>query len=205
MLIIGIGGGTGSGKTTVAKRIIDKVGESRCALLPMDNYYRDMSHLVFEERKRVNYDHPDIIEHELLKEHLLKLLDGQVISLPCYDFVNYVRLKETIEFPPRDVVIVEGIFALYYEDIRKLYALSVYVDAEDDIRFIRRLKRDIRDRGRTVDSVIEQYLQTVKPMHDAYVEPTKRKADIIVPKGGHNEKAIEVVVNYIFKRLENGV
>ncbi len=203
MLIIGIGGGTGSGKTTVAKRIIEKVGLERCALLPMDNYYRDMSHLPLEERRKVNYDHPDVIEHELLKEHLLSLLQRKTILLPTYDFVNYVRLSDTVSFPPKDVIIVEGIFALYYEDIRTLYALSVYVDAEDDIRFIRRLKRDIKERGRTVDSVVEQYLQTVKPMHDAYVEPTKRKADIIVPKGGHNEKAIEVVVNYIFKRLES--
>ncbi|AEH51956.1 uridine kinase [Pseudothermotoga thermarum] len=203
MLIIGIGGGTGSGKTTVAKKIIEKVGEERCGLIPMDNYYRDMSHLPLEERRKVNYDHPDVIEHELLKEHLLQLLEGKTIFLPCYDFVNYVRLPKTIVFTAKDVVIVEGIFALYYEDIRSLYALSIYVDAEDDIRFIRRLRRDIKERGRTVDSVIEQYLQTVKPMHDAYVEPTKRKADIIVPKGGYNEKAIEVIVNYIFKRLES--
>jgi uridine kinase len=202
MLLIGIGGGTGSGKTTVANKIIKKVGQQKCALLPMDNYYRDMSHLTFEERKKINYDHPNVIEHELLKEHLENLLKGYSVEIPTYDFVNYVRKKEQIHFSPKNVIIVEGIFALYYEEISRLYGLSVYVDAESDIRFIRRLMRDVKERGRTMESVINQYLETVKPMHDAHVEPTKRKADIIVPKGGYNDKAIEVVVNYIFKELE---
>jgi len=202
LLLIGIGGGTGSGKTTVARKIIQKVGVDKCVLLPMDNYYKDMSHLPFEERKKINYDHPDVIEYELLRSHLELLLEGTSVEIPTYDFVNYIRKPETLHFPPKDVVIVEGIFALYYDQIYKLYGLSVYVDAESDIRFIRRLRRDVRERGRTMESVIDQYLQTVKPMHDAYVEPTKRRADIIVPKGGHNDKAIEVVVNYIFKKLE---
>lgn len=202
MLLIGIGGGTGSGKTTVARKIIQKVGVDRCVLLPMDNYYKDMSHLPIEERRKINYDHPDVIEYELLKDHLELLLKGKPVEIPTYDFATYVRKPETLYFPPKDVVIVEGIFALYYDQIYKLYGLSVYVDAESDIRFIRRLKRDVRERERTMDSVIDQYLQTVKPMHDAYVEPTKRRADIIVPKGGYNDKAIEVVVNYIFKKLE---
>ncbi|MEJ5229168.1 MAG: uridine kinase [Pseudothermotoga sp.] len=199
---MGIGGGTGSGKTTVARRIIQKVGSEKCALLPMDNYYKDMSHLPLEERKKVNYDHPDVIEYNLLRQHLELLINDNPVEIPTYDFVSYVRKEETIHFPPKDVIIVEGIFALYYDEIYTLYGLSVYVDAESDIRFIRRLRRDVRERGRTMESVIEQYLQTVKPMHDAYVEPTKRRADIIVPKGGHNDKAIEVVVNYIFKKLE---
>ncbi len=202
MLLIGIGGGTGSGKTTVAHKIIQRVGADKCVLLPMDNYYRDMSHLAFEERKKINYDHPDVIEYELLQAHLESLLKGTPVEIPTYDFVTYVRKPETLYFPPKNVVIVEGIFALYYDHIYKLYGLSVYVDAESDIRFIRRLNRDVRERGRTMESVIDQYLQTVKPMHDAYVEPTKRRADIIVPKGGYNDKAVEVVVNYIFKKME---
>lgn len=202
MILIGIGGGTGSGKTTVAKRIVQALGEDNCAILPMDNYYKDMSHIPLEERKKLNYDHPDVIEHELLVEHIQRLLRGEPVRIPTYDFVTYTRRPETVEFTPKRVVLVEGIFALYYDGLRKLYELSIYVDAESDIRFIRRMMRDIRERGRSVESVVNQYLSTVKPMHDAYVEPTKRYADIIVPKGGYNDRAIEVVVNYITKRLE---
>ncbi|MDI6863521.1 MAG: uridine kinase, partial [Pseudothermotoga sp.] len=195
MVLIGIGGGTGSGKTTVAKRIVHSLGEERCAILPMDNYYKDMSHLPIEERRLVNYDHPDVIEHRLLVEHLRKLLHGEAVQIPTYDFVTYTRKVETLNFVPKKVILVEGIFALYYEELRELYELSLYVDTESDIRFIRRLMRDVKERGRSVESVVNQYLRTVKPMHDAYVEPTKRYADIIVPKGGHNDRAIEVVVN----------
>ncbi|MGB9790764.1 MAG: uridine kinase [Thermotoga caldifontis] len=202
MILIGIGGGTGSGKTTVARRIVQSLGEERCAILPMDNYYKDMSHLPLEERRKMNYDHPDVIEHQLLVEHVRRLLQGETVRIPTYDFVTYTRKFETIEFAPKQVILIEGIFALYYEELRRLYELSIYVDAESDIRFIRRLMRDIKERGRTVESVVNQYLGTVKPMHDAYVEPTKRYADIIVPKGGYNDRAIEVVVNYITKKLE---
>ncbi len=197
MHIIGIGGGTGSGKTTVARRIVEIIGDENAGILPLDNYYRDMSHLPMEERKKQNYDHPDMIEHELLVEHLRDLLRGKAIEIPTYDFKTYSRGKETIRFEPKDFVIVEGIFALYYDELVELYDLSIYVDTEDDIRFIRRLKRDIKERGRDVDSVINQYLETVKPMHDAYVEPTKKRADIIIPRGGFNEKAIQVIVRYL--------
>ncbi|WP_448523658.1 uridine kinase [Pseudothermotoga sp.] len=202
MVLIGIGGGTGSGKTTVARRIVQSLGEEKCAILPMDNYYKDMSHLPIEERRLLNYDHPDVIEHRMLVEHLQKLLHGETVQIPTYDFVTYTRKPDAVNFVPKRVVLVEGIFALYYEELRKLYELSLYVDAESDIRFIRRLMRDMNERGRSVKSVVNQYLSTVKPMHDAYVEPTKRYADIVVPKGGHNDRAIEVVVNYITKRLE---
>ena len=202
--VIGVGGGTGSGKTTVAKRIAQMVGENRCSILPLDNYYRDMSHLPLEERKKQNYDHPDMIEHELLEKHLRDLLDGKVVEVPTYDFATYTRKEETITLSPKPFVIVEGIFALYYDDLVDLYDLAIYVDTEDDIRFIRRLKRDIKERGRSVDSVIEQYLSTVKPMHDAYVEPTKKRADIIVPRGGFNEKAIQVIVRYMMDRMNDG-
>ena len=202
--VIGVGGGTGSGKTTVAKRIAQMVGENRCSILPLDNYYRDMSHLPIEERKKQNYDHPDMIEHELLEKHLKDLLSGETVEVPTYDFATYTRRKDTIKLSPKPFVIVEGIFALYYDDLIDLYDLAIYVDTEDDIRFIRRLKRDIKERGRSVDSVIEQYLSTVKPMHDAYVEPTKKHADIIVPRGGFNEKAIQVIVRYMMDRMNDG-
>ncbi|MCD6450144.1 MAG: uridine kinase [Thermotogaceae bacterium] len=202
MYIIGIGGGTGSGKTTVANRIFELLGQENCAILPMDNYYRDMSHLPMEERKKQNYDHPNMIEHELLEKHLKKLLAGETVKVPTYSFSTYTREKETTTLTPKHFLIVEGIFALYYDGLLKLYDLAIYVDAEDDIRFIRRLKRDIEERGRNVESVIEQYLSTVKPMHDAYVEPTKKNADIIIPKGGFNEKAIQVVVRYMMEKMK---
>ena len=203
MYVIGIGGGTGSGKTTVAKRIADLLGKGRCTILPLDNYYKDMSHLPIEERRKQNYDHPNMIEYELLVRHVKDLLNGKSVKVPIYDFTTYTRGSETMTISPKPFVIVEGIFALYYDELVELYDLAIYVDAEDDIRFIRRLRRDIKKRGRTVDSVIEQYLSTVKPMHDAYVEPTKKRADIIIPRGGFNEKAIQVIVRYMMDRISS--
>lgn len=201
MFIIGIGGGTGSGKTTVAQKINEIIGESNSVILPMDNYYKDMSHVPFEERKKYNYDHPDMIEFSLLVDHLKELLDGKSIKLPEYDFAQYTRTGNFTLLDPKPVIIIEGIFALYYEELRKFYDLSIFVDAESDVRFIRRLERDIKERGRTIDSVINQYLNMVKPMHDAYVEPSKKYADLIIPRGGFNEKAINVVVEFIFKKM----
>ncbi|MBO8160485.1 MAG: uridine kinase [Thermosipho sp. (in: Bacteria)] len=201
MFVIGIGGGTGSGKTTVANKINEIIGKENCVILPMDNYYRDMSHIPFEERKKYNYDHPDMIEHTLMIKHLEDLIKGKSIELPEYDFSQYTRTGTFIKLESKPVIIVEGIFALYYEDLRKFYDLSIFVDAENDVRFIRRLDRDIKERGRTIDGVIEQYLNLVKPMHDAYVEPTKKYADLIIPRGGFNEKAINVVVEFIFKKM----
>lgn len=201
MFIIGIGGGTGSGKTTVAQKINEIIGESNSVILPMDNYYKDMSHVPFEERKKYNYDHPDMIEFSLLVDHLKELLDGKSIKLPEYDFAKYTRTGNFTLLVPKPVIIIEGIFALYYEELRKFYDLSIFVDAESDVRFIRRLERDIKERGRTIDSVINQYLNMVKPMHDAYVEPSKKYADLIIPRGGFNEKAINVVVEFIFKKM----
>ncbi|SHH18825.1 uridine kinase [Thermosipho atlanticus] len=201
MFIIGIGGGTGSGKTTVANKINEIIGKENCIILPMDNYYRDMSHIPLEERKKYNYDHPDMIEYTLMIGHLEQLISGKSIDLPEYDFTQYTRTGNFVKLEPKSVIIVEGIFALYYDDLRKFYNLSIFVDAESDVRFIRRLERDIKERGRTIESVINQYLNLVKPMHDAYVEPTKKYADLIIPKGGFNEKAIDVVVEFIFKKL----
>lgn len=202
MFVIGLGGGTGSGKTTVARKLKEKLIPKSCEILPMDNYYKDMSHIDLEKRRTLNYDHPDIIEYKLLQSHLKSLLSGKTVKIPTYDFVSYVRKPEKILFNPPEVIIVEGIFALYYEDICSLYDLSVYVDAESDIRFIRRLMRDVNERERAMQSVVDQYVETVKPMHDAYVEPTKRRADIIIPKGGFNNKAIDVVVSFVLNKLD---
>lgn len=197
MFIILIGGGTGSGKTTVSKKIIENFGEDKCIMLPMDNYYKDMSHIPLEERRKYNYDHPDMIEHTLIVRHIKELLTGKPIELPMYDFTQYTRTGDSVSIEPKPILIIEGIFALYYEELRALADLKLFIDAESDERFIRRLQRDIFERGRTIESVIDQYLTTVKPMHDAYVEPTKKYADIIIPHGGYNEKAISVVVEFI--------
>jgi len=197
MYIILIGGGTGSGKTTVAKRIMESIGPNKCVMLPMDNYYKDMSHIPIEERRKYNYDHPDMIEHTLIVKHVKELLTGKSIELPDYDFAQYTRANTSVRIEPKPILLIEGIFALYYDELRALADLKIYVDTEGDERFIRRLQRDIFERGRTIESVINQYLNTVKPMHDAYVEPTKKHADIIIPRGGYNEKAIEVVVEYV--------
>ncbi|ABS60318.1 MULTISPECIES: uridine kinase [Fervidobacterium] len=197
MYIILIGGGTGSGKTTVTRKIMERIGNEKCVMLPMDNYYRDMSHIPLEERKKYNYDHPDMIEHTLIVRHVKELLSGKSINLPDYDFAQYTRTQNFTIIEPKPILLIEGIFALYYEELRALADLKIFVDTEGDERFIRRLQRDIFERGRTIESVIQQYLSTVKPMHDAYVEPTKKHADIIIPKGGYNEKAIDVVVEFV--------
>ncbi len=201
MYIVLIGGGTGSGKTTVARKIQESLDDNSCAYIPMDNYYKDMSHLPIEERRKLNYDHPDMIEHKLIIRHLKELLTGKPAELPGYDFAQYIRTNETTTITPKPIIIVEGIFALYYDELNSLADLKVFVDTESDERFIRRLQRDIFERGRTIESVINQYLNTVKPMHDNYVEPTKKKADIIIPRGGYNEKAINVIIEHIKSEL----
>jgi len=197
LYIVLIGGGTGSGKTTVARKIMEELGSEKCEMLPMDNYYKDMSHVPLEERKKYNYDHPDMIEHTLIVKHVKELLSGKPIDLPEYDFAQYTRTGTTTKIYPKPILLIEGIFALYYDELRALADLKIFVDTESDERFIHRLQRDIFERGRTIESVIKQYLTTVKPMHDAYVEPTKKHADIIIPRGGYNEKAINVVVEFI--------
>lgn len=201
MYIILIGGGTGSGKTTVTNKIIERLGNDNCVILPMDNYYKDMGHVPLEERKKYNYDHPDMIEHTLMVRHVKALLSGKNVELPEYDFAQYTRSGSTITISPRPILLIEGIFALYYEELRAIADLKIFVDAEGDERFIRRLQRDLFERGRSIESVIYQYLNTVKPMHDAYVEPSKRHADIIIPRGGYNEKAINVVAEFVQSML----
>ncbi len=202
-IVIGIAGGTGSGKTTVAGRIADVVGSEKIVVIPQDMYYRDQSHLPIEERARINYDHPSAFDTPLLVKHIRMLKQGLPIERPTYDFVTHTRSPEVVRVEPRDVIIVEGILVLHYQELRDLMDIKIYVDTPDDIRFIRRLQRDTAERGRTIDSVIHQYLTTVRPMHMEFVEPSKQFADVIIPEGGYNEIAIEMVVSTILRRLED--
>lgn len=196
IMFIGIAGGTGSGKTTVAHNIKEKIGED-ILILDMDSYYKDNSHIPFEERLKINYDHPDAFDIPLLKSHIEALLRGEMVKKPIYSFVEYTRLKDYEEIKPKRIIILEGIFALFFEELRKLMDIKIYVDTDADIRLIRRLLRDIKERGRTIDSVIKQYTEVVRPMHIQFVEPTKRFADIIIPEGGFNIVAVDVVVSRI--------
>jgi uridine kinase len=193
-IVIGVAGGTGSGKTTVAETILDRVGRDRIAYLQHDSYYKDRSHLPPEERANVNFDHPDALESTLLAQHLTFLKRGQAVEVPLYDFTAHIRKDETARVEPRSVILVEGILILAEKALRDLMDIRIYVDTDSDIRFIRRLKRDITERGRTMDSVIRQYIETVRPMHLEFVEPSKRYADIIVPEGGFNVAAIDMIV-----------
>lgn len=193
-VMIGIAGGTGSGKTTVANRILSSLAPGRVAYLPQDAYYRDQGHLPLEERRKVNYDHPLAFDTELFLSHVRELLAGHPVEVPVYSFETYTRTARTMLLEPRDVVIVEGILVLENQRLRDLLDIKVYVDADPDVRFIRRLLRDIKERGRTMESVVAQYLSVVRPMHLQFVEPTKRYADLIVPEGGHNNVAIDILV-----------
>ena len=193
-LVIGVAGGSGSGKTTVSRAILDRVGSERIAFLQHDAYYYDLSHLTFEKRRKVNFDHPDAFDNDLFLTHVDRLVQGQTVESPKYDFAHYVRLPQVIEIEPRPVVLLEGILIFTDAALRKRMDIKLFVDAESDMRFIRRLRRDIRDRKRSVDSVIEQYQKTVRPMHLEFVEPSKRYADIIIPRGGLNAIAIDMVV-----------
>ncbi len=193
-IIIGVAGGTGSGKTTVAQEILQRVGPDRIAYIQHDSYYRDQSHLPFHERAKVNYDHPDSLESELLVEHLKQLRAGRPVEVPIYDFTTHTRRPETRRVEPRRVILVEGILIFADRALREMMDVKIFVDTDPDIRFIRRLQRDIRERGRTMESVIEQYLSTVRPMHMEFVEPSKRYADVIIPEGGFNVVALDMVV-----------
>ena len=193
-LVIGIAGGTGSGKTTVAQVILQRVGANRISFLPHDAYYLDLRHLPLEERARVNFDHPDSLESDLLVEHIHRLKEWQSIHLPVYDFTRHSRTEKTILVEPRRVILVEGILIFYEAALRKLFDVKIFVDTDPDIRFIRRLQRDISERGRTTESVVRQYLNTVRPMHLEFVEPSKRYADVIIPEGGLNTVALDMVI-----------
>jgi uridine kinase len=195
--IIGVAGGSSSGKTTVSQRIQAMVGPTHLAYLQHDSYYRDHSDLTPAERAFVNYDHPDSLETSLLIEHLQQLRQGQAVAAPMYDFATYTRRPETHKIEPASIILVEGILIFVEKALRDLMNIRIYVDTDADIRFIRRLQRDVQERGRTVDSVIEQYLATVRPMHLEFVEASKRYADIIVPEGGENRVAMEMIVSRI--------
>jgi uridine kinase len=193
-LVIGIAGGTGSGKTTVANVIIDRVGANHIALLPHDAYYKDLAHLPPAQRASINFDHPDSLETSLLIEQIKQLKTYQSIQLPVYDFKTHSRTQKTIQIDPQPVILVEGILILAEPGLRKLFDVKIFVDTDADIRFIRRLERDIAERGRTSTSVIKQYMETVRPMHLEFVEPSKRYADVIIPEGGLNAVAMDMVV-----------
>jgi uridine kinase len=196
-LVIGVAGGSGSGKTTVVRRIVESIGDAEVTVLEHDRYYRDRNDLRLEERAALNYDHPDSLETDLLVQHVLELREGRQVEVPVYDFARFARRPETDAARPRKAIIVEGILIFADAALRGLMDIKVFVDADDDTRFIRRLQRDITDRGRTVGSVIEQYLGTVKPMHLEFVEPSKRYADLIIPLGGHNTVAIDMLLTLI--------
>ena len=196
-VVIGVAGGSGSGKTTVVRRIVESIGAEQVTVLEHDRYYRDRSALRLEERAALNYDHPDALETDLLVRHLVELRAGRPIQLPVYDYTTYTRRPTTEPVEPRKAIIVEGILIFVDAALRVLMDVKVFVDTDDDTRFIRRLKRDVAERGRTMESVIEQYLGTVKPMHLEFVEPSKRYADIIVPQGGHNTVAIDMLLTLI--------
>ena len=200
-LFIGIAGGSGSGKSTVARNLAHALHAGSVAFIDMDAYYRNYAHLAFEERRKINWDHPDAIDWDLLVDQLGRLAAGESIDKPVYDFVAHLRSDRTIVVPPAQVVVVDGILLFTDARIRELCDVKVFVDADADVRLIRRIRRDIAKRGRPLEEVIDQYLTTVQPMHLQFVEPSKRYADVIVPRGGHNPVAIEMIVAKIQRRL----
>ncbi|MFC4769010.1 uridine kinase [Effusibacillus consociatus] len=197
MLVIGIAGGSGSGKTTVAHAVVNKLGDENVALISQDSYYADLSHLSPEQKQHINYDHPDSFDNHLLVQHLKSLREGQPIEVPTYDFSTHSRTNKTLHVPSKPVVVIEGILILAAPELRNQMDIKVFVDTDPDVRILRRVMRDINERGRTLESVHEQYLTTVKPMHEAFVEPSKRYADLIIPEGGQNEIAIDLLTSLI--------
>ncbi len=201
-IVIGVTGGSGSGKTSVSRAIFDHFSGHSILLLEQDFYYKDQSHLSFEERLKTNYDHPFAFDTDLLIKHVEDLINFKAIDKPVYDYAKHTRSDQIIHQEPKEVIIIEGILILDDPRLRELMDIKVYVDTDDDIRIIRRIKRDIEERGRTLDSVIEQYLNVVKPMHNQFVEPTKRYADIIIPEGGRNQVAIDLMTTKIHSIID---
>lgn len=201
MLIVGIAGGTGSGKTTVVKKVMEKLSNEQVVVIPQDAYYKDNGHIPLEERQKINFDHPDSLEFTLLIDHLEKLRQGQTIEMPIYSYLTCLRSKETIPVKPARVVVVEGIMILCDSRLRNMFDIKVFVDADADDRLGRVIQRDIVERGRSVMAVLERYLETVKPSHLQFIEPSKRYADIIIPGGGDNQVGIGVLVSIIEKHL----
>ena len=201
MLVIGIAGGTGSGKTTVVNQIIQELPEGEVCVISQDSYYKDTSHLLFDERTKINFDHPKAIDFDLLVAHLKELKKGNAIEQPIYSFIEHNRTKETITMHPKKVIIVEGILILTHTDIRELFDIKLYVYADSDERLIRRLRRDMSERGRDLDEVINRYQNTLKPMHQQFIEPTKEFADIIIPNNRYNTVAVDLIRKIINQRL----
>lgn len=201
MYIIGIAGGTGSGKTTVVRKIIESLEGEDIALIPQDSYYNDTTNLTMDERKKINFDHPDAFDWKLITEQIQSLRNGKSIEQPTYSYIESNRQKETIHVEPCEVIIIEGIMALWNKKLRNLMDLKIFVDADDDERLIRVIKRDTKERGRTTQMCIDRYLDVLKPMHQEFIEPTKRFADLIIPQGGKNEKAIDIMRTYVLHRL----
>ncbi len=202
-IVIGVAGGTGSGKTTVSNQILQRVGAEHITYIPHDAYYRDHGHLPPRQRDQVNYDHPDSLETELLIEHLRELRAGRAVEIPVYDFTTHTRTQQTRRVEPAPVIMVEGILVFVEPVLRELFDVKLYVDTDADVRFIRRLRRDVQDRGRSVESVCEQYLSTVRPMHLEFIEPSKRYADVIIPEGGLNTVAIDLIATKVRHVLEH--
>jgi len=201
MLVIGIAGGTGSGKTTVVKQIIDELPKDEVCVISQDSYYNDTSDMLFEERKKINFDHPKAIDFDLLVSHLKELKKGHSIEQPIYSFVEHNRIKETVTTSPKKVIIVEGILILTHPDIRELFDIKLYVHADSDERLIRRLRRDMAERGRDLEEVLNRYQTTLKPMHQQFIEPTKEYADIIIPNNRYNTVAVDLIRKIINQRL----
>lgn len=205
MIIIGIAGGTGSGKTTVVRKIVNSLAPGEVVLLPQDSYYKDSSHVPAELRQQINFDHPDAFDWLLLLQHIQMLKEGKSIEQPVYHYQTSSRLAETIHVEPRPVIIIEGILALCDPDLRNMMDLKIFVDADPDKRLIRVIQRDVVERGRTAEAVMERYTRVLKPMHQQFIEPTKRYADLIIPEGGSNEIAIHILKMYIEKHLHHEV
>lgn len=197
MYIIGIAGGTGSGKTTVVKKIMKALEGESVAVIPQDSYYNDNTHLTMDERRLINYDHPDAFDWDLMYQQISALRTGKSIEQPTYDYITSNRMSETIHITPCKVIIIEGIMALYHTNLRELMDLKIFVDTDADVRLIRNILRDTVERGRTPEMVIERYLKVLKPMHEQFIEPTKKYADLIIPEGGSNIQAIDLIKSYI--------
>lgn len=201
MYIIGIAGGTGSGKTTVVSKIQEALGDERIAVIPQDSYYNSNWDLTMEERRKVNYDHPDAFDWKLLRQQIQELRAGKAIEQPTYDYITSSRQQKTVHVEPCEVVIIEGIMALYHPRVRELMDMKIFVDADTDVRLIRNIIRDTVERGRTTDQVIDRYMKVLKPSHDEFIEPTKRHADLIIPNGGKNLQAIDILRTFIVNKL----
>lgn len=202
--IIGIAGGTASGKTTLARKVYEaSQNYGSVVVIKLDDYYKELSGLTYEERTKINYDHPDSYDSSLLVKHINDLKNGITVEKPCYDFVTHNRSKETVLVKPANVIIIEGIMIFAIAELKDMFDIKIFVDTPDDIRLIRRMTRDIKERGRTIDSIVNQYLTTVRPMHLSFVEPSKKYADIIVPEGGNNSIAIDFITTKIVDLLNN--